>query len=199
MTNRGSFQMTYEGYTTCHAHLEYEEIPNLLFTHVIDLSTGLEVAKHIFVNVCKSYMMLQLKRGDIIELTALTQYYRQGQSYHRANVYRGIQKDYRLIYPKHIKVIGHDNSPERPILNLKNMTVYPTFLDFIQSLPNAKTISATDVSYLYIKLWDLDYKENIFNRKGNIINPQYPPTFMHADVFDMLTDDERNKILACWT
>ena len=66
---------------------------------------GEPVCDHIWFNLTKQFDSLDLKHGDIVEFHARVKLYEKGYKGRREDVYKPVERDYKLIFPTQIKKI----------------------------------------------------------------------------------------------
>lgn len=66
-------------------------------------ANGNIVTNHLWFNKTKGFASLSLNEGDVVEFTARVDEYTKGYFGRREDVYKPIEKDYRLTYPTNIK------------------------------------------------------------------------------------------------
>lgn len=76
----------------------------LLLADVKD-SEGKIVTDHLWFNMGIQFMALHLQPGDVVQFDARVTEYIKGYRGYRDDVYKPIEKDYRLSYPTKIKKI----------------------------------------------------------------------------------------------
>lgn len=82
----------------------------MLFTDITD-ADGNPVCEHLWLNYTAGFARLSpWKPGDVVEFDARVKSYVKGYMGHRVDVYRPIEKDYKLSHPTRIKKIPHSHS-----------------------------------------------------------------------------------------
>lgn len=61
------------------------------------------VAEHLWFNYTKSFEKADMTPGDIIQFDARIKEYEKGYKGYRDDVYKPIEKDYKLNYPTKVK------------------------------------------------------------------------------------------------
>ena len=179
-----------------HPYHHHSELSVFQFTNLID-KDGVKSAKHIYLNKSKTTVEANLTRGDVIRFKAKVYYYRSGNNYNRLSGYRTAHHDYKLLYPKDIEIIDKVTVPEREVLDLETLKVYPSFIDYVSNVNYP--ISKEEIECRKIHILDNDYpNHNVFNTRGEIKSKLYPVLCMYFDTFkDGLTDTQQNKLLDC--
>lgn len=63
------------------------------------------VSDHLWFNLTKGFEKLQLKKGDVVQFDARVKEYYKGYKGYRDDIYKPIEKDYKLSYPTKIKKV----------------------------------------------------------------------------------------------
>lgn len=63
------------------------------------------VSDHLWFNLTKGFEKLQLKEGDVVQFDARVKEYYKGYKGYRDDIYKPIEKDYKLSHPTKIKKV----------------------------------------------------------------------------------------------
>ncbi|WP_434644335.1 hypothetical protein PQ692_14875 (plasmid) [Thermoanaerobacterium thermosaccharolyticum] len=81
------------------------EEKTILLSHIKDKS-GKEITDHLWFNYTKGFQSLNLQPGDTVQFTARVKEYWKGYAGYRYDIYKPIEKDYKLSYPTKIKKVN---------------------------------------------------------------------------------------------
>lgn len=76
----------------------------LLFKNVTDIN-GKIVTDHLWFNMIKTFEVLKLDPGDVIEFNARVKDYEKGYKGRKEGIYCPISTDYKLSYPSNAKIV----------------------------------------------------------------------------------------------
>lgn len=111
---RSTFYGTFErtGYRESYGHPK----TTILIKNIKD-TNGVTVADHLWFNMTNGFNSIGLQCGDKIKFDARVKPYIKGYMGHRDDVYKPIEKDYKLSYPTNICKL----QPQDSVINPKNL------------------------------------------------------------------------------
>lgn len=103
---RGTFIGEFSRYGVKNGYMGIED--TILLTDIKD-ENGKPMAKHLWFNLTKGFQSLgELKAGDRIQFNARVKAYWKGYKGRRWDVYKPIEKDYKLSHPTKVKLINEE-------------------------------------------------------------------------------------------